>query len=318
MHNRTRNRSRGRAAAWQAAGVAILLAVNACAQERNALSALYLEALGDLEYVLEPAKGAADAPRPLCVVLAGGTGDETMARTVMASVGTEMVKRGWVVAAPIEGDGESFLGWKGRLVPKLIEKLQSRPDITDDPVVAVGVSNGGIAALEIAADEPKLFSAVVAVPGVVSQRTRVERLKGMPVYLRVGEDDHLRWGQSFPEAERRLRQAGVRLDAKCLPGVGHNVAINWNEVDAWLERELGAKLPVPRLTRPPASPPPSGALAPRTWTSRDGRSVQAVLVRVDGEMVLLRLASGAPARIRFSQLSAADQAYLRGMASGRR
>ncbi|HYF33798.1 MAG TPA: hypothetical protein VD994_00800, partial [Prosthecobacter sp.] len=49
----------------------------------------------------------------------------------------------------------------------------------------------------------------------------------------------------------------------------------------------------------------------RQWTNQQGRAIQAALVRVDGENVVLRLANGTESTVPLANLSQADQAYAR-------
>lgn len=55
------------------------------------------------------------------------------------------------------------------------------------------------------------------------------------------------------------------------------------------------------------------APAKRTWTSNDGRKIEAVLEGTEGESVRLRLANGAVAVVPLSRLSAEDAEFVRGL-----
>jgi pimeloyl-ACP methyl ester carboxylesterase len=305
-----RHAARIAAAAWWLVAPALF----AAAPAGGSLGRLPATALVDLEYYLEPVPGSPDAPRPLCLLLPGGSGDFRTAQGVLNSLGPAFLERGWAVAVPIAPEGRNFLGRNGRLVPKLVEELQDREDITEDLVVIAGVSNGGIAALEIAAEEPDLFSAVLVVPGIVSRDTRVDRLRDMPIYLRVGENDHLNWALALPDNIRRLRDAGAKVDAKVLAGQNHGIAIDWEELDRWLLQALGDNRPAGLRITGAAAPtiriPPAQNRPVRTWTSRTGSVVEATLLQADGEAAVLRLRSGRIVRIAYNQLSDADQRHL--------
>lgn len=166
--------------------------------------------------------------------------------------------------------------------------------------------------MEIAADHPELFCAVIVAPGIVSQNVRIDRLKDMPIYLRVGELDHLNWGLAFSRDEKQLREAGARLDAKLLTGVGHGIPINWNELDAWLDGVLGENFPVRRVTRDNRTiriQPVEGREA-RRWRSKGGNTVVASLLQADEGHAVLRLQSGNKVQIEVDELSSQDQRYL--------
>lgn len=62
---------------------------------------------------------------------------------------------------------------------------------------------------------------------------------------------------------------------------------------------------------------PAGAQAPavRTWTSSDGRQIQASLVSASGDSVKIRLTNGSEAVVPLTRFSAEDQAYVKTQAT---
>lgn len=301
-------------AATLAVGIAAALA--APAEGAEPVGELPYTAVVDLEYYLEPDPKTASTPRPLCLLMSGGNGDWRAAQGVMRGLGPAFLERGWAVAVPIAPEGRGFMGRNGRLVPKLVDELQSLIKyITDDPALIAGVSNGGIAALEIAAEDPDQFAAVLAIPGVLSRDTKIRNLRDMPIYLRVGENDHLNWGRAIPEITQRLREAGALVDAKALAGQEHGITIDWPELDAWLQQALGENAPA--ALRAMAAPGPTLRIPPspnrpvRTWTSRTGATVNAALLQADSQAAVLQTPAGRRVRIEYGQLSDADQQHLR-------
>jgi predicted esterase len=67
--------------------------------------------------------------------------------------------------------------------------------IQDDKFHTAGVSNGGIAALHVAAENPHYFLSVTAFPGFMWQPSseRLERISKMCVFMYVGENDPYKW-----------------------------------------------------------------------------------------------------------------------------
>lgn len=183
-----------------------------------------------------------DGPKPgtnstwrLCVVLPGGNGNRDSAVYAIGFIGPELVRRGWTVVTPVSPDGEPFFGANGRLVPALVDALEKKAGIDGGTALIAGLSNGGIGAIEIASRYPGRFIGAIAIPGLPSNRMSVQGLKGLHVFLRIGAEDELKWGQHYDVAVTELTRAGVKLDARLVPGAHHDVPVDWKELDAWLE-----------------------------------------------------------------------------------
>lgn len=230
------------------------------------------------------------------------------ATRVMDSMGQDLAKRGWIVVVPVSPDGRSFFAEAADQVVSVMDQMERDPEVRPGRILLAGVSNGGIAALQVAGMASDRVSGVIAVPGMLHHWTKLWGLKHLPVYLRVGAEDRLGWADHYPDMVRRLKNAGTRLDARLLDGVGHGVLIDWDELDAWVARELGALGPSPKRTARVTLP--NSAARIRTWTARDGGTVEAALVEVRGSEVLLMQPGGTRLRIRRENLSAVDHEFL--------
>ena len=79
---------------------------------------------------------------------------------------------------------------------------------------------------------------VIAAPGMIRSQKIAQGLRGMPIFLRIGAKDELKWGDHYSTTEKMLRNA--KLDAKLLPKTRHQFSLNWQDVDQWLaENGLG-------------------------------------------------------------------------------
>jgi predicted esterase len=231
------------------------------------------------------------------------------AASVMDTVGQSLAERGWAVVVPVSPDGRSFFGDAGDQVLAVMETFSRDPDLRTQRVLLAGVSNGGIAALQVASMEPDRVSGVIAVPGMLHNRVVLRRLKHVPVYLRVGAEDHLGWAEHYDDMVRKLTRANVRLDAQLLAGVDHGIPLDWEEIDAWIARELGALAPTPPPETRITLPAEAGQV--RTWTSRSGETVRAALTEIRADEVTLTRVDRRRLRIRRQHLSEEDQAFLR-------
>ena len=179
-------------------------------------------------------KTAGEGPWPLTVLMSGGVANEYIVRAQFW-LGYELASRGWVIAVPVAPDENAFFGENGEKIPEVITQLQSYPAIEVGKTLLVGVSNGGSSALEIAGRNPENYYGVVAVPGIVREGANVGDLKELPVFIRIGEDDYLRWDEQLPRIAEALSEAGARVDAKLEPGASHVFPINWDELQPWLD-----------------------------------------------------------------------------------
>lgn len=173
---------------------------------------------------------------PLAVMVSGGSSNEFMARAQFW-MGKELVDRGWAVAVPISPEGRDFFIEHAGQFPRLISDLRELHDLNDAKTLLVGISSGGSAALEIAAINPDQYLGVVATPGRVKSES-LGYLDGLPVYLRIGEKDDLRWNRLLDRDEARLKAAGAVVNAELVPGARHIFPVNWLDLEAWLETTL--------------------------------------------------------------------------------
>lgn len=175
-----------------------------------------------------------EGPWPLCVLMSGGTANEYIARAQFW-LGNELANRGWVIAVPVSPDANSFFGKNGEKIPKVVDRLQEFNDIQKGKSLLVGVSNGGSSAIEIASRDPEKYYGVVAVPGIIKDNGVVGDLKGLPMYIRIGAKDYLRWNRQLPSMIERLEEAGAKVDAELVPDESHVVALDWDDLQPWLD-----------------------------------------------------------------------------------
>jgi len=175
-----------------------------------------------------------EGPWPLCVLMPGGAANEYVARAQFW-LGHELAARGWAIAVPVSPDSRSFFGRNGEMIPEVISKVQQDSNIREGKSLLVGVSNGGSSALEIAARNPALYHGVVAVPGVIREGQTLNSMDGLHVYIRIGENDMLRWNNQLTQLEEKLLEAGAIVDAALVPDARHVFRLNWDELQPWID-----------------------------------------------------------------------------------
>ncbi|MDT8397753.1 MAG: hypothetical protein RQ899_03975 [Pseudomonadales bacterium] len=182
----------------------------------------------------EAAGNAPTGAWPLVVVMGGGPGSEGIASGAFSSVGQEFIRRGWAVVAPVSPNGQSFWGDNAEKVRQLISVIKAREAVDKGPVLLVGVSNGGISALEIASRHPQEYLGVVAVPAIASDASQLHFPQNFPVYLRIGSNDRLAWNTRFDTTVQTLSEAGAKVDALLLEGFPHTFPLDWPSLEPWL------------------------------------------------------------------------------------
>lgn len=173
-------------------------------------------------------------PAPLLILMPGGSGEEALARDLQYWLGEEFQQRGWAVAIPVSPNQRSFRGANNTLVPQLIDALQEDPRIADGKTLLAGISNGGMSALEIASASPQRYTGIVAVPALVPRGLDVKSLAGMPIYLRIGDQDEMSWMARLDETVQSLREGGAIVDAGLVFMAPHMFQMEWETLDPWL------------------------------------------------------------------------------------
>jgi hypothetical protein len=147
-------------------------------------------------------------------VLALGGGPQTM-NTVDGVLGrnfrAEAEKRGYIVVAPAAPDGRLFFQEGARIFPEFLKMILADYKIRDGKFHIAGPSNGGIAALHIAAANPEYFLSVTAFPGYMWQPSaaKLDAISKMCVFMYVGELDEYMWHDEMEREAAFLRAEGT-------------------------------------------------------------------------------------------------------------
>jgi poly(3-hydroxybutyrate) depolymerase len=155
-----------------------------------------------------------DPARPYPAVLVFGGGPQTMntvERTLENNFRAEAERRGYIVIAPAAPDGALFFQEGARIFPEFLRVLLAAYRIRDGKFHVAGPSNGGIAALHVAAAHPQYFLSATAFPGYMWQPTEAKLLavSKMCVFLYVGEHDDYRWHGEMKREVEVLRSYGT-------------------------------------------------------------------------------------------------------------
>jgi dipeptidyl aminopeptidase/acylaminoacyl peptidase len=115
-----------------------------------------------------------DPAKAYPAILAFGGGPQTMntVDTILTrNLRAEAEKRGYIVVAPAAPGGDLFFEEGARIFPEFLKMILADYKIEDGKFHIAGVSNGGIAALHVAAANPQYFLSVTAFPGYMWEPT---------------------------------------------------------------------------------------------------------------------------------------------------
>src|SRR5450631_1440563 len=149
---------------------------------------------------------------PAIVALGGGPQTmNTVDNILSRNFREEAEKRGYIVVAPAAPDGQLFFDEGADIFPEFLDMILADYKIHGNKFHIAGPSNGGIAALYIAASNPQYFLSVTAFPGYMWEPSAAKLLaiSKMCVFMYVGEHDPYMWhGEMRKEAEW-LRSKGT-------------------------------------------------------------------------------------------------------------
>jgi poly(3-hydroxybutyrate) depolymerase len=169
-----------------------------------------------------------DAAKTYPAVLVMGGGPQTM-NTVDGALErnfrAEAERRGYIVVAPAAPNGELFFEGGARIFPEFLDKIRAEYKVAEGKFHVAGPSNGGIAAMHVAAANPAYFLSVTAFPGYLWQPSdkKLLALSKMCVYLYVGENDEYRWHDEMQREVKFLEARGATAKYSEEKGQPHRI-----------------------------------------------------------------------------------------------
>jgi polyhydroxybutyrate depolymerase len=154
-----------------------------------------------------------DAAKTYPAILVFGGGPQTM-NTIDGALArnfqAEAERRGYIVIGPAAPDGDLFFYDGDRIFPEFLDNILAAHKIEGGKLHVAGPSNGGIAAMHVAAKHPQYFLSATAFPGYLWQPTpaKLQKLDGICVYLYIGENDEYRWHGEMEREAEFLRSRG--------------------------------------------------------------------------------------------------------------
>jgi predicted esterase len=169
-----------------------------------------------------------DPAKTYPAILAFGGGPQTM-NTVDSVLSrnfrAEAEKRGYIVIAPAAPDDQLFFEEGARIFPEFLKAILADYKIQDGKFHIAGPSNGGIAAMHVAAANPQYFLSVTAFPGYMWEPTpaKLQAISKMCVFLYVGENDEYMWHAEMKREVDVLRSKGTKATYTVEKGQPHRM-----------------------------------------------------------------------------------------------
>jgi len=170
-----------------------------------------------------------DAAKAYPAILAFGGGPQTMNtvdRVLTGNLRAEAEKRGYLVIAPAAPDDELFFEGGERIFPEFLKMILADYKIDQNKFHIAGPSNGGIAAMYVAALHPEYFLSVTAFPGYMWEPSmkKLQAISKMCVFLYVGENDPYMWHPEMKKEAEVLRSMGTVARYTVEKGEPHRMA----------------------------------------------------------------------------------------------
>ena len=157
-----------------------------------------------------------DAAKTYPAILGFGGGPQNM-NTVDGIINrnfrSEAEKRGYIVVAPAAPEDDLFFEGGDRIFPDFLKLIMADYKIRDGKFHVAGPSNGGIAAMHVAAADPQYFLSATPFPGYLWQPT-AGKLKAIAsakicVFMYVGEFDPYMWHSEMKREAEALSVMGT-------------------------------------------------------------------------------------------------------------
>ena len=155
-----------------------------------------------------------DAAKTYPAILVFGGGPQTMSTidgALARNFQAEAERRGYLVIGPAAPDGDLFFYDGDRIFPTFLDNILAAHKIEAGKFHAAGPSNGGIAAMHVAAKHPQYFVSATAYPGYLWQpsEAKLRALEGICAYFYIGESDEYRWHGEMEKEAEYLRAQGT-------------------------------------------------------------------------------------------------------------
>jgi predicted peptidase len=221
-------------------GVLMLMTVGCSGQSRLESGQQEVVVSETLNYYLYYPPEYRDNPKrdfPLLLFLHGGGESGASLELIQENGPPKLLAEGtdfpFLILAPQNPYKKQW--WNVRAVKQLLEQIISENRVDRDRLYLTGLSRGGNACWEMAAQYPDTFAAMAVVCGMTPLPYAHWIDREMPIWVFHGMEDPVIPFSESEEMVRKLKAMGYPIRFTAYEGVGHNA---WEK--AYLEEELYA------------------------------------------------------------------------------
>lgn len=178
-----------------------------------------------IDYVISTPPGFTTGDEaPLLLAFPAGGQDLDLTRSLVeGTYAPEAQRLGWVVVSPAAPSGELFFQGSERLVPGLLDWVETWVTPEGGAPHVAGISNGGISTFRYAAQNPDRVLSLSAFPGFPrseDDQAALAQLVDVPIRLYVGGTD-TNWISPAEQAAGTFEALGGDVELTIFDGEGH-------------------------------------------------------------------------------------------------
>jgi poly(3-hydroxybutyrate) depolymerase len=172
--------------------------------------------------VVLPANYSPAKAYPTVLVFTGGSqGLQGAKGTPQTDWQQEAERRGYIIISPAAPNGQLFFEGGDRIFPEFLDFIQKTYKVEGKLHIA-GHSNGGLSAFHIATKYPKYFSTLTGYPGLLEDPAEASAIKGMCIFMHVGENDE-GWRGEMAQQAASLKAKGFNVQFTVEPHQVHRI-----------------------------------------------------------------------------------------------
>ena len=166
---------------------------------------------------------------PVFLALSGGNQSEQIVDYCYAAWFRSAFFSDYITILPISPDKKGLRNMDSKWHKALIKGIQAKFNVSKLNWILAGTSNGGTAAFNALAANPRLFGVVITIPGALSEQKITGSWKHLKCYLLYGSEDYKGWIESVKASKKKLDGKVKLCKVIELKGQGHILPLDFDQ-----------------------------------------------------------------------------------------